>query len=281
MIEKTGIGQRVREIRESEGLSRPEMAIRLGISKHQRLADVENDRQRPPTDLLSKIVEIFHVRPEWLFEGKLPMLKSESAQVFDGRLSAIKSSAIEVDRLGLTGDQGRLLMEILYYVEKGDGEGVRKSISKIAKINSDSPSPAEGFVMVPRYEVRASAGHGAMIHSEQIVDYLAFRSDWVRSVLGVAEKALALIEVHGDSMEPTLSNGDLILLDMRHGKVMDNSVYAIQHNGDLLVKRIQRKLNGSIVVKSDNPRYEPESLDPGDADQLHVIGRVVWSGRRM
>lgn len=152
-----------------------------------------------------------------------------------------------------------------------------------------SPATAEepriiedlGFVMVPRYEVRASAGHGAVIHSEQIVDYLAFRADWIHTALGVAQKDLALIEVHGDSMEPTLSNGDLILLDMRHEKVMDNSVYAIQLNGGLLVKRIQRKLNGSIIVKSDNPRYEPESLDPTEADQLRVVGRVVWAGRRM
>ena len=103
----------------------------------------------------------------------------------------------------------------------------------------------------------------------------------MRNVLGVTQRDLALIEVHGDSMEPTLSNGDLILLDTRHGKVMDNAVYALQHNGTLLVKRIQRRLDGSLVVKSDNPRYEPESLTRDAAESLGVVGRVVWSGRRM
>ncbi len=163
------------------------------------------------------------------------------------------------------------------------------SASHYQPLHVESPVTAEqhvlgrysDFVMVPRYEVRASAGHGAVIHSEQIVDYLAFRAEWVHNALGVAERDLALIEVHGDSMEPTLSNGDLILLDMRHSKVMDNSVYAIQLNGGLLVKRIQVRLNGSIIVKSDNPRYEPESLESGEADQLRVVGRVVWAGRRM
>jgi phage repressor protein C with HTH and peptisase S24 domain len=121
----------------------------------------------------------------------------------------------------------------------------------------------------------------ARIHSEQIVDHLAFRADWVRHALGVQQSDLALISVKGDSMEPTLSNGDLILLDMHSGKVEDNAIYALQHNGTLLVKRIQRRLDGSVVVSSDNPRYESEAVGIDAVDSLRVVGRVVWAGRRM
>ena len=70
------------------------------------------------------------------------------------------------------------------------------------------------YVHIPRFEVAASAGGGAMVHSEQIVDYLSFRADWVRSALGVSVGDLALISVIGDSMEPSLSEGDVVLLDM-------------------------------------------------------------------
>lgn len=139
----------------------------------------------------------------------------------------------------------------------------------------------EAFVTVPRYDVSACAGHGAVIHSEQIVDYLAFRADWVHNALGVSSKDLALISVKGDSMEPTLSNGDLILLDMHQGKIEDNAIYALQHNATLVVKRVQRKLDGSVVVKSDNPLYEAEALGADAAALLKVVGRVVWAGRRM
>lgn len=143
------------------------------------------------------------------------------------------------------------------------------------------PYSLDDFVMVPRYDIHGSAGHGAVIHSEQIVDYLAFRAEWVRNALGVSQKDLALISVKGDSMEPTLSNEDLILIDIRMGRIEDNAIYVLQYNGDLLVKRIQRKLDGSVIVKSDNQRYEPEMLGPEVADRLIVVGRVVWSGRRM
>ncbi|MEW6314750.1 MAG: S24 family peptidase [Pseudomonadota bacterium] len=137
------------------------------------------------------------------------------------------------------------------------------------------------FIFVPHYNVKASAGHGSIIHSEQVVDHLAFREKWVRDALGVTQKDLALISVKGDSMEPTLSNGDQILIDMRKGRIEDDAVYVLQYNGVLLVKRIQRKLDGSVVVKSDNQYYEPETLDAKAAGALIVVGRVVWAGRRM
>lgn len=143
------------------------------------------------------------------------------------------------------------------------------------------PTAPDGFILVPRYEVRASAGNGALVHSEQIVDYLAFKADWVRNTLGVAQNDLALISVKGDSMEPSLSNDDLILVDMRKNRVEDNAIYVLQLDGTLLVKRIQHKLDGSLHVMSDNPRYEAEVVDVDRAAELHVLGRVVWSGRRM
>jgi len=145
---------------------------------------------------------------------------------------------------------------------------------------SDGLAP-DGFILVPHYEVQASAGNGSLVHSEQIVDYLAFKADWVRNTLGVAQKDLALISVKGDSMEPGLSNEDLILVDMRKNRVEDNAIYVLQFDGTLLVKRIQRKLDGSMHVMSDNPRYEAEVVSADRAADLHVLGRVVWSGRRM
>jgi phage repressor protein C with HTH and peptisase S24 domain len=139
----------------------------------------------------------------------------------------------------------------------------------------------EDYVLVPRYEVRASAGGGALVHSEQIVDHLAFKTEWVKNALGVSIKDLALITVVGDSMETTLSNGDLILLDMTSKRVEDNAIYAIQFSGTLLVKRIQRRLDGSVVIKSDNKVYEAETINEEALEGLNIIGRVVWAGRRM
>ncbi len=140
---------------------------------------------------------------------------------------------------------------------------------------------AEDFVMVPRYDVHGSAGHGSVVHSEQIVDYLAFRSDWVRNTLGVAHKDLALISVKGDSMEPTLSNGDLILVDTGARRIEDSAIYVLKNGSGLLVKRLQHKLDGTVIVKCDNARYESEIYSAEAAVAVVVVGRVVWAGRKL
>lgn len=138
-----------------------------------------------------------------------------------------------------------------------------------------------GFVKVPRYKVDASAGHGSVISSEQIVDHLAFRADWVRHALGVQVSALALINVTGDSMEPTLSNDDLILIDTSVGGINDSGVYVLQFDGQLRVKRIHSKMDGTVDIISDNPKYPMEPVNNELVAGLKVVGRVVWCGRRM
>lgn len=143
------------------------------------------------------------------------------------------------------------------------------------------PIPHPGFVFVPRYEVEASMGNGTVIHSEQIVDYLAFREDWVRTVLCLNPKNLILISSVGDSMEPTLKTNDLLLIDRGSADVRHDDIYAFSSNGELRVKRIQFRINGVLIVKSDNPQYESEIISPDQIDSIKIIGRVVWFGRGM
>lgn len=142
------------------------------------------------------------------------------------------------------------------------------------------PAP-EGFILVPRYDVTGSMGNGHVIHSEQIVDHLAFRSEWVRTELGTSPKNLVLISAVGDSMEPTLRAHDLLLIDRSVLSVKQDAIYAFAVDGELRVKRIQRLFDGSLIIKSDNPEYATETLTPIQAETINIIGRVVWSGRRM
>ena len=138
-----------------------------------------------------------------------------------------------------------------------------------------------GFVMFPRYEIEAGAGPGRNVQSEQVVDFVSFKKEWVQNFLRVPRKNLALLSVKGDSMNPTLNDGDMILVDLRANRIDDSAIYVLEFDDALLVKRIQRKLDGSVVIKSDNSLYEPEVLQKDRAVELRIIGRVVWSGRRM
>jgi phage repressor protein C with HTH and peptisase S24 domain len=140
--------------------------------------------------------------------------------------------------------------------------------------------PANDMVYIPRYDVRASAGGGQLIGEEMIVDHMAFKQEWLNK-MRLQRDQLALIEVHGDSMEPVLQNNDLILIDLRFNRLKENDIYAFQYKGHLRVKRLQVKLDGTVIIKSDNPHYEIEYLTAEEAESLHLIGRVAWYGRGM
>lgn len=166
-------------------------------------------------------------------------------------------------------------------------KGVPASIERKARqMMAEQPGPSpttqdmNGFILIPRYNVEASAGGGSVVAEERIIDRMAFREDWVRVTLGLSPKDLVLISATGDSMEPTLHPGDLLLLDRSIERIKDNAIYAIQVNGTLLIKRVQRRTDGSVIIKSDNAAYETEVLTDSKAEDLRIVGRLVWAGRR-
>lgn len=133
------------------------------------------------------------------------------------------------------------------------------------------------YEVVPRYDVRASAGPGkGEPDGDALVGEFAFRFDWMRKNLGRSGRGFASLEVRGDSMQPTLMHGDEIIIDRHVLRVDVNGIYVIALRGDLLVKRVQRMLDGSLVVKSDNAAYAPELVTAEQAEGFRVVGRLVW-----
>jgi transcriptional regulator with XRE-family HTH domain len=169
----------------------------------------------------------------------------------------------------------------LFMESKGEPAGNIESQLPFKDVGiSENHRRSVGYVRIPRYDAAASAGAGTINVSEQVVDYIQFKQDWIKNVLGISAQYLSLISVKGDSMEPTLSDGDTILVDTTDRQFETNAIYVLQLEGSLLVKRIQRKVDGTIIIKSDNRAYEPETVRGDIVEQLKVVGRVVWYGRR-
>lgn len=166
------------------------------------------------------------------------------------------------------------------------GEGEMRLSSYSAPV-SEAPrveEPRAGYVAVSLFnDVSAAAGHGAVVGSEAPDDALMFKEEWIRFELGARPSDLCLIRVSGDSMEPTLRAGDVILVDHSARNPDREGIYILRMDGMLLVKRIQAMPGGLINVSSDNAAFSPWQLKLADMDasQVAIIGRVVWSGRRL
>jgi phage repressor protein C with HTH and peptisase S24 domain len=134
---------------------------------------------------------------------------------------------------------------------------------------------------VKRSPVRASAGSGAIPNEETGKPYFAFEENWLKRLTASPAGRLSIIRVEGDSMAPTLSAGDDILVDLADATDrLRDGIYVLRADDALVVKRLALHPAGRrVTVQSDNPAY-PDWPDCG-IDELQCIGRVIWAGRRI
>jgi phage repressor protein C with HTH and peptisase S24 domain len=135
------------------------------------------------------------------------------------------------------------------------------------------PDRAPPAIRVPRLDVAASAGPGALIDAEPRLGTLGL-DPGLLARLSARPRDLSLIRAAGESMTPTILDGDELLVDRGDRRVRAaGAVFVIRHDDVLLVKRVARR-DGRFRIASDNPAY-PEWT----TESLDVIGRVVWLSR--
>ena len=136
--------------------------------------------------------------------------------------------------------------------------------------------PDDQFIIVPRVEVRFSAGSGEMVLEEVHRDQgNAYRMDWVRRKRLNPCRLYDFILV-GDSMWPTLPHGSKVTLNLDATEIIDGKVYGIRYGDQLRIKRLYKRFDGGLIIRSDNAaKYPEESLNPEQLEHVSVIGQYV------
>jgi len=127
------------------------------------------------------------------------------------------------------------------------------------------------------YENTGSCGCGAFINDIECPDYIYLSRFWIKNILRASIQNLMIIFANGDSMEDTIQDGDMLLVDKTQIEPR-NGVYLIRFQDELFVKRIQ--ILHKITLKSDNPHYDPIEIDKSDLDCIQIIGKIVWNGSK-
>lgn len=133
------------------------------------------------------------------------------------------------------------------------------------------------FFFVPEVDVRASAGAGQLVDSEEVIGKFAFRRSWLRQK-GLRPDMLAVVRAKGDSMTPTVCDGDILLVDRAAEGLTSDGIYLVEQSNHVQCKRLQLELGRGLIVKSDNPAYRDQRLTPKQAESLRIVGRVIWVG---
>lgn len=238
---KTELGKRLREVRLALGDPlRDDAARKLGVSKSS-IANYERGERVPDASVLETYRRKYGVDINWLLTG--------DGKMFQRGFNSV-SEHFERVRDGE-------LQEVIEY------EG-------------------RGFLEIPMYSsVTAAAGPGSIPAEYLEMSVVAFDPEYLRDH-GANPLHCTVITAKGESMMPSIPDGSLLVVDHSQTSVEHGCIYVFNVSDRLVVKRARWSMDRTLTLISDNPSpdYPDERFNDDSADQLNVVGRVVFHGRR-
>lgn len=133
--------------------------------------------------------------------------------------------------------------------------------------------------LIRRVDISYAMGDGAVIADYPETGFIPFDRQFLRTLTGAATASLIVANGDGDSMQPTIYDSDYVLIDTSVKRVtMQDKIYALTVAGAGMIKRLRVLPEAKVLVLSDNPLIPPQEFD---ADDVYIVGRVRWIGRKM
>lgn len=83
-----------------------------------------------------------------------------------------------------------------------------------------------------------------------------------------------MIRVKGDSMAPTIKDGDWVLVDTSFRAPDSDGIYLLKISTGLAIKRLQGSVGNNITIISDNPKYPPVTASSGE---ILICGKIIYT----
>lgn len=140
-------------------------------------------------------------------------------------------------------------------------------------------SEARKTQFIPRIDSHLKNGTGSIKDRMQVIEHIPFTEDYLRKFARHTKlDGLIMLEMIGDNMEPTIKNGEMVMIDI-HDTQVSGALMALSYENCAYVKRLH-KLPGGIDIVSDNKTlYPSHHVKNTDFNQQGIIGRVCWIGK--
>lgn len=228
------IGQKLKGVREKAGLTQSMLSKISGVSE-RTIKSYEKNSANVTLSIIEKLAKALKVETKYFTNEDVQQYVHHSSSNMSTNVHKLSSTHQVVNDLQQTGDE-------------------------------------DTIIHIPRFTDKASAGNGITnYHSEHSL--LSFTKRELQTHFGIHSTAhLSVMESTGDSMMPTIAEGSLLLVQEEF-EVLEGRIYVIRLEGDLYVKRIQKR--PKIKLISDNTNYDP--IEIKESEELVVVGRVVGS----
>jgi len=194
----------------------------------------------------------------------------------------------------LTGESKSLRPESIFALAKATGfsarwlalgDGPERTDEPAAGSSEEQRSPSEDdYALIPQYTAKGSSGNGYLNDHVEIKGGLAFKRDWLCR-MGLKPDNLRVAYNHGDSNWPTLTDGEVVLLDVAAVEPANGKMFALlDPDGEVIFKRLIRDITGGWLIRSDNDnktRYPDMPISDEGIRGVEIIGRIVWRGGAM
>ena len=151
-----------------------------------------------------------------------------------------------------------------------------------ADLQALQPAHHDQLIAVPLHPVHAAAGGGSFnAEGDEAQSGLSFPPDLLRRITAAPAGGLKLLSVSGDSMSPTLEDGDMVMIDTGRRMPSPPGIFILDDGVGLVAKRVDTIPNTTpphLRLSSDNPAY---SNYQRRLDEVHIVGRVVWFARNI
>ena len=143
-------------------------------------------------------------------------------------------------------------------------------------VESAHTTPQKGYIQLTLLDIKAEAGNGFDNNDyPKSVKLIEVSEKWAKNKLGHNLESISVITGSGDSMQPTFNSGDWLFVDQAINFYENEGVYVYMSTEGLKVKRLQKLINGGLLIISDNPNYTNETLKSHEIDSIKICGKVV------
>ena len=133
-------------------------------------------------------------------------------------------------------------------------------------------------ITLQRVHINPSCGHGTTVYDDADITPVKLGIYLIKDILNVANpENLKIFKASGDSMSPTIDDGDIVLVDIGRTDFNNGGVFLLTINNEWFIKRLRLKINGDLEIISENSQKygAPEIIHPNDDIEITIKGRVI------
>lgn len=253
------LGKKIRIAREERGLNQAELASKLNITS-RTLQNYEYGTSIPDIKIVQEMAKIFEIQVGYFLDENFDVSTDVSSVV-----SADKDDVSSVVSVKNVSQNKK--------VSPNNQNSVSQS-EKMKKLDEIASGNKNKIINLRFFDnVSAAAGYGAN-NDDESFEIIEVTAKFLSKILRVTPQEYDVISVLGDSMEPLVKNGDMVLVKPTC-EASNGEIVIANLGGDLYVKKLLRDpIKRNVRLTSMNSFYEDIVIEEDELEQLNIVGVV-------